>query len=461
MEQLICEHCSMIFKNKTTLKYHTTNSKKCMKLRGIKIESRYQCKGCDEFFVNKVNLSTHMESCKKYCILEVTNEMQKSIDNLKIRENKLLSEIDLITSKNKELNNQKDILEKNQMALLLQQKAQEKTIDDANLQIDKLQKMICDIATKTVDRTTNIIYKSVDEETKENSNIIDEKSANDIQEYKFGNNFIVPIRSDGMINATALCKAAGKRLDHYKENLQTKDYLHELSSVTGIPVSELFNPIIGGKYPGTWVHRKVGYHLAQWISPKFAVQVSLILDELFITGKVELYNEKSADEVDNEYKKQITDLKTKLDTNTQQYQKLLNKHNSSLKTHRYIKFKKTDPCFYIIDSGVDCDCLRYKFGITGLDQDHNIDDRLRCHRTLWPQLKVRYLLFIKDVEMIEKSFKMMFGKEINPNGHEIIEGVTFDEMIERIENLFIKDYHIMTEEKLKEYNDYVETTIKQ
>jgi hypothetical protein len=52
-----------------------------------------------------------------------------------------------------------------------------------------------------------------------------------------------------------------------KENLQTKDYLDELSSVTGIPVSELFNPIIGGKYPGTWVHRKVGYHLAQWISP--------------------------------------------------------------------------------------------------------------------------------------------------------------------------------------------------
>ena len=83
----------------------------------------------------------------------------------------------------------------------------------------------------------------------------------------------------------------------------------------------------------------------------------------------------------------------------------------------------------------------------------------------WPQLKVRYLLFVKDVEMIEKSFKMMFEKEINPNGHEIIEGVTFDEMIERIEKLFdilcIKEYHIMTEDKLKEYNDYVETTIKQ
>jgi hypothetical protein len=162
-------------------------------------------------------------------------------------------------------------------------------------------------------------------------------------------------------------------MEAHNRHTLTKDYLNELSSVTGIPVSELFNPIIGGKYPGTWVHRKVGYHLAQWISPKFAVQVSLILDELFISGKVEL---KHSDEIDNEYKSQITTLKTKLDTNTDQYKKLLIKHNSSLKTHRYIKFKKTDPCFYIIDSGVDCDCLCYKFGITGLDQGNNIDDRL-------------------------------------------------------------------------------------
>jgi hypothetical protein len=243
-----------------------------------------------------------------------------------------------------------------------------------------------------------------------------------------------------MINATALCKAAEKQLDDYKENLQTKEYLDELSLITGIHVTNLFQDNIG-RHSGTWVHRKVGYHLAQWISSAFGLKVSLILDELF-----------------------ISDLKTKLDTNTYQYQKLLTKHNSSLKTHRYIKFKKTDPCFYIIDSGVDCDCLCYKFGITGLDQGNNIDDRLRCHRTLWPKLKVRYLLFIKDVEMIEKNFKMMFDKEINPNGHEIIEGVTFDEIIGRLEKLFdilcIKEYHIMPEEKLKEYNDYVETTIK-
>jgi hypothetical protein len=41
----------------------------------------------------------------------------------------------------------------------------------------------------------------------------------------------------------------------------------ELSLVTGIPVTKIFQSNIGG-HSGTWVHRKVGYHLSQWISCK-------------------------------------------------------------------------------------------------------------------------------------------------------------------------------------------------
>ena len=71
---------------------------------------------------------------------------------------------------------------------------------------------------------------------------------------------------------------------------------------------------------------------------------------------------------------------------------------------------------------------------------------------------------MKDVVMIEKSFKMMYEKEINPNGHEIIEKVTLENMIDRInklmEMLCITEYHIIPEEKLKEYNDYVDMTLK-
>ena len=34
----------------------------------------------------------------------------------------------------------------------------------------------------------------------------------------------IGIRNDGCINATQLCKAAGKEFKHYKENKQTQDY---------------------------------------------------------------------------------------------------------------------------------------------------------------------------------------------------------------------------------------------
>ena len=302
------------------------------------------------------------------------------------------------------------------------------------------------------------------------------KDLTQIKEYKFGtSDLVVPIRADGMINATALCKAANKKLNDYTRLKTTQEYLKVLEINTGIPVLELLNLDVGGNHNGTWIHRKVGYHLAQWLSPGFAVQVSNILDELFITGKVEHGNQKTNEELESKYKEKITSLIEKLETNKQEletiktnYQTLSLKNNSLMKRHHYVKFKESDPCFYIIDSGILCDCgqpnTQYKFGIAGTDQQHTIDNRLQSHRTLWPLLKVRFILFIKDVSVIEKTFKMMYEKEINPNGHEIIEGVLLENMIERLKKLFdllcIKDYHIMSDEKIKEYNDYVDSTIK-
>ena len=114
----------------------------------------------------------------------------------------------------------------------------------------------------------------------------------EIKEYqlklKDGNTFIIPIRKDGMVNATELCKAGGKRLDNYKQNKQTQEYLQALISITGIPGIELIKTNIGGDHTGTWVHKKVAIHLAQWVSPYFSVQVSTWIDELFTTGQVKL-----------------------------------------------------------------------------------------------------------------------------------------------------------------------------
>ncbi|MBS7778512.1 KilA-N domain-containing protein [Acidovorax sp. CCYZU-2555] len=80
---------------------------------------------------------------------------------------------------------------------------------------------------------------------------------------------------DGYINATAMCKAAGKLFGHYQENASTKAYLEALEADIGIPISKLIQVLRGANVAqGTWIHPQVAIHLAQWLSPQFAVQVS-------------------------------------------------------------------------------------------------------------------------------------------------------------------------------------------
>lgn len=441
MNKHTCSFCHKNYSSIYSLKTHQQTTKSCIILDKDRVVSdkKYTCEYCQKIFTAASSLRHHNTVCKVFAKLNAVKEknlITELIEEFKLETNKLTSIID---TKELEIKLKKEELEK-------------------------------------------ILHKNKNQPNNESK-----KELTIIKEYKFGvNDYLVPIREDGMINATALCKAGGKIFEHYKENLQSKIYLYELSLSTGIPTKNLFEVDIGG-YNGTWVHRKVGYNLAQWISPKFAVQVSSILDDIFIKNNVELINRTYCEKLEEEsinnnelnhdtcyekleedYKNQINKLQIDVETNKINYQSLLCKHNSSLKMHRYKKFKETGPCFYIIESGIKCECefnkIKYKFGIAGTELTNTIDDRLQNHRTLWPLLKVRFILFMTDVIMVEKNFKRMFYTEINPNGHEIIEGVHLDDMIERLIKLLdilsIKEYRIISEEKLQEYNEYVDTTVK-
>ena len=95
-------------------------------------------------------------------------------------------------------------------------------------------------------------------------------------------NGIIPQRpSDGYINATEMCSAAGKKFNDYYRLKSTGAYLNELERETGIPVSNLVVIIKGGNryVQGTWVHPQVAINLAQWCSPVFAVAVSKLVFE--------------------------------------------------------------------------------------------------------------------------------------------------------------------------------------
>jgi len=91
---------------------------------------------------------------------------------------------------------------------------------------------------------------------------------------------------DGYVNATAMCKAVGKKFNDYFRNAGTQAFLEELARSAGIPADALVYTQTAGRNEerGTWVHPDVAINLGQWCSPKFAVAVAQWVRE-WITGK--------------------------------------------------------------------------------------------------------------------------------------------------------------------------------
>lgn len=99
--------------------------------------------------------------------------------------------------------------------------------------------------------------------------------------------------ADGYLNATEMCQANKKLYADYIRLDGTQEYLNELSSEMGYPISQLIEVRKGNSkkfQQGTWIHPHVATHLAQWLSPKFAVFVSKWLWR-FMQGDLTLINE--------------------------------------------------------------------------------------------------------------------------------------------------------------------------
>lgn len=109
--------------------------------------------------------------------------------------------------------------------------------------------------------------------------------------HKTENELISQRVEDGYVNATAMCKAAGKEWSAYYRNNATKAFINELSTALQISQDALIQSIVGGlpDMQGTWVHPQVAIHLAQWLSPKFSVLVTQwVMD--WMTGKLKQPN---------------------------------------------------------------------------------------------------------------------------------------------------------------------------
>jgi SAP domain len=153
-------------------------------------------------------------------------------------------------------------------------------------------------------------------------------------------------------------------------------------------------------------------------------------------------------------------------------------HQQNLQRHRYFKFGRKGPVFYIIVSGLQYTdgIIRIKIGEAGAPESkpkkckkcghkpviknpsQSLDSRLSSHRTLWPQLQVLFVAYTIDAKLLEKCIKRQYKEKINPSGHEIIEGVTPDELLEttmrylQMFDTLEKEPSYLIEENLEMYN---------
>ena len=112
---------------------------------------------------------------------------------------------------------------------------------------------------------------------------------------KQGRTLRVEIRqSDGLWDGTLMCQSAGRRLGDYEDTKGASEYKDRLVARSGISMEDLVVPMTGrNSQRHTWVHRKVAIHLAQWISPDFAVWVAELV-ERYLLGQLTTEESKAA-----------------------------------------------------------------------------------------------------------------------------------------------------------------------
>jgi hypothetical protein len=94
---------------------------------------------------------------------------------------------------------------------------------------------------------------------------------------KYGE-FNVIIMNNGYINASKLCADGGKRFKCWLENKSSKEIIIAVNEeIQGIAIIKLNN--VSNQLKGTYVHELLVNPIVCWISPKFTIFVSKIMNE--------------------------------------------------------------------------------------------------------------------------------------------------------------------------------------
>lgn len=126
-----------------------------------------------------------------------------------------------------------------------------------------------------------------------------------IREYQ-GNEIEIAVNGDVMINANEMAKPFGKLVKNWLRLDSTKRTVEALCQSSHLSFENEFSPTgrwvraqVGGKNPGTWLHRYMAIDFAMWLSPEFKVWILQTIDEIlssrkmaaesFYTGRGEAY----------------------------------------------------------------------------------------------------------------------------------------------------------------------------
>jgi hypothetical protein len=257
-DQFICEFCNKSFSSNSNLTAHKNKAKYCISKRAVPATPSYhKCSFCDKCFTTRQVQLCHESKCI----------------------NKLLNEQKL---KYEEKLHEKDF-----------------TISSLREQIESLQVKITSIAMEGYrNKQIHNLYEE-EEKTEETEGKVDFYKPQDSSLVLKDSYQLVYRPEDGYIDVTNLCKAGDKQYKHWKELKRTKAFLQVLSSSVVITTDELLKYQIGSNSERkTWVHPQVAINIAQWISPEFDVQVSRWIYQIMLTGKTDIRDPKTTQQLD-------------------------------------------------------------------------------------------------------------------------------------------------------------------
>jgi len=76
-------------------------------------------------------------------------------------------------------------------------------------------------------------------------------------------------------NATQIAKQFGKKPNEWLDGKQGAEYMAVILEAENFRYENLVRTTVGGKYQGTWLHKKLALPFARWLSVKFEYQLDV------------------------------------------------------------------------------------------------------------------------------------------------------------------------------------------